>query len=78
MRHGGSLFPDYYDRMRGGGLKLCLRMVRLDVGNKVFSKRVVMQWYSHQGSSGIIVPSGVPELWGCGTEGHGDGHGEVG
>ena len=27
---------------------------------------------------GVTVPGGVPELWGCGTEGRGYGHGGVG
>ena len=28
-----------------------------------------------QGGGGVTVPGGVPELWGCGTEGCGYGHG---
>ena len=24
-----------------------------------------------QGSGGVTIAGGVPELWGCGTEGHG-------
>ena len=30
------------------------------------------------GGGGVTVPGGAPELWGCGTEGCGDGHGGVG
>ena len=37
-----------------------------------------MQWHSCPGSAVLTNPGGVPELWGCGTEGRGDGHGENG
>ena len=30
------------------------------------------------GSGGVTVPGGVPELWGCGTEGCGHGGGGLG
>ena len=29
-----------------------------------------------QGGGGVPIPGGVPELWGCGTEGRGQGWGE--
>lgn len=76
MRHGGS--AGNYDRMGSGGLKLCLGMGRLGIGNKLFAKRAGMQWPSCPGSGGSTILSAVPELWRCGTEGRGDGHGGVG
>ena len=30
-----------------------------------------MQWHSCPGRGGVTIPGGVPELWVCGTEGHG-------
>ena len=48
------------------------------VGNqeRFFSKRTVLRWHSCPWSGGVTVPGGVPEPWGCGTEGR--GHGGVG
>jgi len=43
-----------------------------------FSGRAVLQWHSCPGSGGVTVPGGAPELWGCGTEGGGYGHGGMG
>jgi len=34
-------------------------------------KEMVRQWHSCTGSGGVTIPGGVPELWGCGTEGCG-------
>jgi len=45
---------------------------------KFFSGRVVQHWHCCPGSGGVTVPEGVPELWRCGTEGHGWGHGGMG
>ena len=41
---------------------------RLD-SRKHFSKRAVLQWHSCTGSGGVTITGGVPEPWGCGTEG---------
>jgi len=34
-----------------------------------------MQWHSCTESGGVTIPGSVPELWRCGTEGHGYGGG---
>jgi len=44
---------------------------RLDIRKHFFSKRAVLQWHSCPGSGGVTAPGGVPEPWGCGTEGCG-------
>ena len=39
---------------------------------------MALQWHSCPASGGVTIPGGVPEPWGCGTEGRGYGHGGVG
>ena len=70
VRWGRPLLPGNSRRTRGDGLTLCQGRFRLVVRNNSFRQRAVRQWHSCPGSGGVTVPGGVPEPWGCGTEGY--------
>lgn len=59
--------------MRGDSLKLQRGKLRLDIRSNSYSLRVVGRWRSCTGGGGVGgAPSlGCPELWRCGTRGHG-------
>jgi len=40
----------------------------LEIRKNFFSESALRHWHS-SGSSGVTVPGGTPEPWGCGTEG---------
>lgn len=60
-------------------LFLCLcQLARSDIRRSSFSRRAVLHWHSSPEGSGVTVPGSAPLLWGCGTEGCGDGYGGLG
>jgi len=67
----GSSYSLAKGRMRGNGIELYKGRFMMDARKHFCSMRVVMQWHSWPGCSGVTVPGGVHELWRCGTEGRG-------
>ena len=59
--------------MRGDGLKLCQGGSGRVLGTISPPKSGAVVAEPHREGGGVTIPGGVPEPWGCGTEGSGYG-----